>query len=388
MKLATQTNEFHSGGNVAQTNYRVANSPHMMEILSSKIYSNKIAAVIRELSTNAFESHMRANNDNPYHVNFPSYKNPTFTIRDFGTGLSEEDIQTLYTTYGASDKGDSNIFTGCLGLGSKAPFAYTDTFTTISYFNGKKISVLNTKDKSGIPSCIVMEITNTTEPNGLEVYFEVKPEDIGRFSTEAINIYRFFEEKYRPHTNIPLSYPKFTEQYKVANWIVTGNTNSYVVMGQIGYPLNKDKVDQKYNKLIINGVILNFAIGEVSMSASRENLEYNDFTIKALNDRLEIVYGELKTLIEKEIDSCKNNFEAACTIDSNRVRYSNLGIKPEDLLWNGNKIIFSCPVLMGETRKMWSNYGTLNQEMFPTTIHFTKNTHIYYEDKIGARLRK
>ena len=61
MQLATQTKTFRSKNIVNKKSYEVASTPHMMKVLSDFIYSDKIGAVLRELGTNAFESHMRAN---------------------------------------------------------------------------------------------------------------------------------------------------------------------------------------------------------------------------------------------------------------------------------------------------------------------------------------
>ena len=124
MKLADRTVEVHSAGVRSASQFNIAQTSKMFKILSDSLYSDKIMAVIRELSTNANDSHISAHNEDPFKVTLPTNANPSFTIRDFGTGLSQQDMENLYTTYGASSKNDSNDFTGCLGLGSKSPFAY------------------------------------------------------------------------------------------------------------------------------------------------------------------------------------------------------------------------------------------------------------------------
>ena len=52
--------------------------------------------------------------------------------------MEHEDCMVLYTTYFRSTRNNSNDSVGCLGLGSKAPFAYTDSFTVEAYLNGIK----------------------------------------------------------------------------------------------------------------------------------------------------------------------------------------------------------------------------------------------------------
>ena len=123
------------GGSVTSmpsTSFKIENTPHMMEILSKKLYTNPTQAVIRELVCNAIDAHKAADNADKVEVYAPSVFDPVFIVKDFGTGLSEEDVISLYTTYGASTKNKSNDYIGCLGIGSKSPFALTDEFTVVS----------------------------------------------------------------------------------------------------------------------------------------------------------------------------------------------------------------------------------------------------------------
>jgi HSP90 family molecular chaperone len=77
----------------------------MMEILSKRLYSNPELAVCRELVSNAIDSHVAAGNKQPVEVFLPDWSNDfRFVVKDYGTGLSEEEVLNLYTTYGASTK--------------------------------------------------------------------------------------------------------------------------------------------------------------------------------------------------------------------------------------------------------------------------------------------
>ena len=119
-----------------ETSFTIENSPFAFKILSESLYSHKIQSVIRELSTNAADEHVSSGKgDIPFDVHVPTGFEPYFSIRDYGAGLSEADATTLYTTFFKSTKRNDNAVTGCLGLGSKSPFAVTDSFT-IESFNG------------------------------------------------------------------------------------------------------------------------------------------------------------------------------------------------------------------------------------------------------------
>ena len=89
-------------------------------ILSDGLYSNKILAVIRELSTNAYDSHVDAGvADRAFEVHLPTRLEPYFHVRDYGTSMTHDQCMTLYTTYFRSTRNDSNDAVGCLGLGKK-----------------------------------------------------------------------------------------------------------------------------------------------------------------------------------------------------------------------------------------------------------------------------
>ncbi len=57
MKLADRVIETHSAGVQSASGFTIAQTSKMFKILSDSLYSDKVMAVIRELSTNAYDSH-------------------------------------------------------------------------------------------------------------------------------------------------------------------------------------------------------------------------------------------------------------------------------------------------------------------------------------------
>ena len=92
-------------------------------------YSNTQLAVVREVSANALDANAEANASRPIEIKVPTSMNPTFAVRDFGGGLSEEDVFGLYSKYGKSTKRESNNYIGAFGIGKFAPLSYGDNFT-------------------------------------------------------------------------------------------------------------------------------------------------------------------------------------------------------------------------------------------------------------------
>ena len=94
------------------TQYSIKASAKAFKILSDGLYSDKIATPIRELSTNAYDAHVpKGNIHTPFDVHLPSMQ-AWFAIRDYGIGMSKQELQTTYTTYFDSNKTHSNDFVG------------------------------------------------------------------------------------------------------------------------------------------------------------------------------------------------------------------------------------------------------------------------------------
>jgi len=122
-----------------QYSIKQENLAHIFDILRTRLYSDKILAVIREYSTNAIDANVENGNSHiPIDITLPNAIDPVFKVRDFGKGLSESDIFEVYSSYGASTKRQSNDYVGALGMGSKSAFGYSDSFTITSYHGGMK----------------------------------------------------------------------------------------------------------------------------------------------------------------------------------------------------------------------------------------------------------
>jgi len=359
MKLADKTIEIHSSGVESHNRFTIQQSAKMFRILSDSLYSDKIMAVIRELSTNAYDSHIAAGNKNPFKVTLPTQANPNFIVRDYGTGLSQEDMENLYTTYGASNKNDSNDFVGCLGLGSKSPFAYTKSFTTTSYYNGKAYAYIAAMDDNGVPSLNLFGVTDAKEPNGLEIKFAVKQHDFTEFSTKAKRVFHYFRLKpiidggvcpslndntYSHHNvviegkgwkigRVSSDWTKYPSQHN------SPGSGVVAIMGNIAYPVDASKIVgedrpdqpdhiQAWNRafrkadvdnwknlvreILNQGLYLEiqFGIGELEMDVSREGLQYTKQVIQVLRDRTQDIYLQLKEDMTNKLAGAKSLVEA------------------------------------------------------------------------------
>ncbi len=299
--------------------FRIRNSAKAFNILSSGLYANKIRAIIRELSCNAVDSHIAAGKqDTPFDVHLPNQLEPWFAIRDYGTGLTHEQVTNIYTTYFESTKTDSNEFIGALGLGSKSPFSYTDNFTVTAIKDGTKGIYTAFINEQGVPSIALMATEQTDEPAGVEVKFSVNDQwDFSKFVDEARQVYTYF--KLRPVVSGKSNFA-FRDVEYLDQDIVPGvhsykdSRHSIAIMGNIAYPIQVPQADNSLGELrgLLNcGLEMHFAIGELDFQASREGLSYIPQTIDAIKRKLEALNAALATVLAKEADAIPNLWDRA-----------------------------------------------------------------------------
>ena len=294
--------------------FRIRNSAKAFNILSSGLYANKVRAIIRELSCNAVDSHVAAGNaDTPFEVHLPNSLDPHFSIRDFGTGLTHEQVTSIYTTYFESTKTDSNAFIGALGLGSKSPFSYTDNFTVTAIKDGRRGIYSAFINGEGVPSIALMMTEETDEPAGVEIKFSVNDRsDFYKFKDEAVKVYRHF--KLKPIIKGVSDFRFELLSYETENIIpgvhsLSGARSSVAVMGNIAYPIqvpNEETALGGLHRMLSCGLEMHFEIGELDFQASREGLSYIPSTIEAIKRKLEAVRDQLSVHIKTEAEKIDN----------------------------------------------------------------------------------
>jgi hypothetical protein len=297
--------------------FRIRNSAKAFSILSSGLYANKIRAIVRELSCNAVDSHVAAGRSNtPFDVHLPNTLEPWFAIRDYGTGLSHEQVTNIYTTYFESTKTNSNDFIGALGLGSKSPFSYTDNFTVTAIKDGRKGIYTAFINETGVPSIAKMGEEATDEPAGVEVKFSVNDRwDFDKFRSEARTVYQYFKLQPVISGNADFTIPVIEYDRKD---IIPGvhsykdTRQSKAIMGNIAYPIDipqAERNDKDIFAMLNCGLELHFTIGELDFQASREGLSYIPQTVNAIKAKLEAVNLALSEVLSGEASAITNDWE-------------------------------------------------------------------------------
>lgn len=162
--------------------FKISDDPVFFQMLSSNLYTNQPLAVVRETLCNAWDAHIEAGKtDVPVKVWFD--KDNNLHIRDYGSGIPDELMESVYGVFGGSTKRSNKNVTGGLGLGCKAPFAITDQFEVTSWNQGTK-TIYNIGKSSGAAEGKpgIFPIMNMpTEESGLEVCIPIDKIDIPQF---------------------------------------------------------------------------------------------------------------------------------------------------------------------------------------------------------------
>ena len=249
----------------------LSNAGHITQILRKQIYSLHDLAVAREYTTNAIDEHIKYGVTKPVQEILPSRHNSfIFSVRDYAKGLPTEDIENIYVKYGASTKRDTNTQTGCLGIGCKAAFAYTDTFNVTSYHTtGTHKYVATLTNATGQLHHLGSSDLTTSHGTGMLIEVPVPENKVSSFvgtvskyltylPTELVNI--------QVNTNLGLE-----------NWYDVDNSD-YNLM---------DKDNNELTYINNKHLVIEAPLGSLSIAANREELQYDDrtaLTLKHLDD--------------------------------------------------------------------------------------------------------
>lgn len=334
MKLTTQSSPVEVQGGNNTGSFSIAMNGKAFRVLSDTLYQNKSGSIVREISCNAYDAHVDAGKaDQEFIVHLPDNFSPWFSVRDFGKGLSASDIKNVFTVYFQSTKENSNDAIGAFGLGAKTPFSYTDQFTVTSYQNGICTIYSAFITESGVPNIIEMYSSESVEPSGVEIKLSVKSQDYGKFKNEVQEQLKFFRVKPKIE-NGTCTYP---EQGGVviletvdARIVDTGNSYyrkaPYIIQGNVGYPLVidnlRDTMPEHYKFFESNNglyIELNFEIGQIGVTASREGVEYNAATLANIDAKMKLVKEQVQEYINAKLKSKVTEWERAEYLNSSSV---------------------------------------------------------------------
>ena len=365
-------------GNFEETEFSIdgASDYIIFDMLRSKIYKNNIGAICREVASNSRDAQREIGDfTTPVEIEISDRRNHFFyedglnlIFRDRGVGISPERVKNIYTKYGASTKRTTNDQTGGFGLGAKTPFSYSDAFIVRTIVDKVEYvySIYIDPSRKGKMALLFQEDVES-EGNMTEIIIPIKAPDLQRFKDEIFKNTHFW--KVRPKLiSFKGEYPRFGKpdinlgnipfevpgEYAIIRKEGFIESNVNVIVDGIYYP-----VDMKILKFDFE--MENFAIclyyenGELNIAANREMLQYDDPTIKSINDRVNKIFDVYKKEYTAAIDSQPDMFHAQIMYNKfrNGNHFFNVSCKGEKFFYKQQELMSDtwwCP----ETIKVYS----------------------------------
>lgn len=322
--------EVEGAGYVEEADFRISADEKMFRILISGLYADKPRAIIRELWSNAFDSHALAGTpERPFECHLPTRFAPHFSVRDFGISLTHEQVMHLYTVVGKSTKTGENTSVGKFGLGSKTPFAYTDQFTVTVWLNGEKRLYNAFINSDGIPKIALFHTEQSDEEQGVEISFAVQPQDSDAFLRAAkTTVLGFDVAPVLTGARIDLERDLGKVVMSGRGWVLRkGEYGSYgnrahIKQGCVVYPLDLGALSTALSSepglrdLVGSGLIFEVPIGSVDITPSRESLSYDAKTISNIVERLKEIAGEIEAPFATIVNNSMKMREAMSAYDN------------------------------------------------------------------------
>ena len=320
MVFQTPTDKLEGHFQDTGTLFTIETNPAMFTLLTSKLYTHPGRAVIREWSTNAIDACVASNKPIKFNVHLPTPLQPYFKVRDYGSGLSNDSINSLYCTLGASTKRDSNELTGSFGIGRLAGLSYGSAFTITSYYQGQA-STFIVHSEQGVLKLSALGSAPTQEESGLEVTVQVSVNSIGEFTEEATWIYSWFSTL--PSCNKPLYKAYFPE---VGEWGLIkkehkkGMGTGLLLMGNIIYPIPSED---------LAGILIHAPIGTVNITPNREALVLDATTVGYLDEVKKDIIKNFHSNTQKTLDTLPSTKDKILMLIERAEKYRKLvGIRP------------------------------------------------------------
>lgn len=322
MLTVLPTRDTVSSGALESHEFAIKANGKAFKVLIDGLYSDKIRAVIRELWSNAYDSHIEAGRaDVAFDCHLPTYLEPHFSVRDYGVSLSHHGVMKLYTTVFESTKEGTNATVGKLGLGSKSPFAYTDVFTVTARKDGKKRLYSAYIGSNYVPTIDFLGEEDSDEAQGLEISFPVKTVDVGDFAYAAQKTVNGFDVL--PNTNTGLLKTTAEVLFSGPGWKLYRTTDyghgAHARQGCVVYPLDRDAIiglSDTQRSLLRAPIYIDFPIGELEITASREGLGYDAPTCANIVARLDAIEKDILAQFQAQFDGLKTYWEAVNWMNS------------------------------------------------------------------------
>lgn len=266
----------------------VAEAGFIMDALTN-LYSDPHTAIMREYIANALDSHVEAGVDRPVEVSMPSAWSPNFIVKDFGIGMTKEDVWN-YGTYGSSSKRDNLSVVGNFGMGSKSALAVSNSFTVEAVKDGEHTIALIGRDDNGAGKIdIITHKMGTDLPNGVSISIPISRSYSASMSHDIKNLLGGIPSGKilidgKPNVCILDGMRQLSDDVWVSGYESSSHyCDLSVNVGGFLYQDHETRMPNHYG-IYPDKVCVNVPIGSIDLTPSREHLRYTERTRKLLTD--------------------------------------------------------------------------------------------------------
>jgi len=170
MKLETKKTELYQ--NVESQTFEIGSDIEskaiQFQLIMDKLYTNPLRATIREIIANAIDANREAGNKNVISLCMPGLE-PTLWITDFGSGISPQRMEEVYTKVFTSTKRDNNREIGCYGIGRLSCLSLAQQYPLVTRVDGTEYHYAIYLNDKGIPDSSLLHTEETDKANGTSV---------------------------------------------------------------------------------------------------------------------------------------------------------------------------------------------------------------------------
>jgi hypothetical protein len=305
-------------------------------------YKNPYRAALREYTSNAYDEHLEAGVNRPIEVNLPTALSPVLSIRDYGRGLTRDELKG-YGTIGKSTKRDSNETTGGFGMGSKSALAAAPQFTVVSVKDGKRNTVVVARDENNIPHMNFLAEADTDDESGTTVIIPLtNPDLLGDLKSFWLGwkpgsiLVDDEQPKVSVHDPAHFRPLKNGLGWEDLRGDTSGRDTIRAMINQVYYELEYKDFNLSYNQWnLLKKYIVRIENGTVDIHGSRETLLFNARTKATLQARVDAI---LMLSAREQMEAIKNAPDVR-TAFSLRARMKQFGYPVHDVKWRGKRLL-------------------------------------------------
>lgn len=341
------------------------------KLLRDNLYVDKLSASMREVLANAIDESLESGAVQKVKVHVPTEEESYYSVRDFGRGLSHENVFKVFFQYFESTKQNDRLSIGGWGIGAKSPFAAVSEMVVTSWHGGVRNVYLAVNNGQDIIANLASS-TKSNEPSGIEVRFETP--NWSSFQTKFKTLYKNFREYYEVDLNIEITEAREKPMKEVK--IKYLNSSSSVWHKGIVYkteftwgPCNclmyvpdevtidihpsRERLEETDRNKNVLGALAEKYVSEkaanIRDNAPKDKFELWRFLAEKRNEVRFLRYWECA----KDIEAVNPSFTVHLNKYNNRVLYADFSIKKTSRYESNNAI-----ELGAETKILWFPCGT------------------------------